>query len=72
MSIYIPLRGRHGDHVELPLDQLTGTEPKDLIRMLVDERVPLEIWLRVAVRSHLELLSVDCPLYLFLNMISML
>lgn len=49
--IYIPLQ-RSEEHVALPVDQLAATDPIDLIRMLVRERVPLEIWLRVAVRFH--------------------
>jgi tetratricopeptide (TPR) repeat protein len=46
--IYIPVRGQDTG-LEVPVDQLSGLDPKTLIDMLVRERVPLEIWLRIAV-----------------------
>jgi hypothetical protein len=55
--IYIPIY-RSDEHVALPLEQLSATDPKDLIRLMVKERVPLEIWLKVAVRPHLSTLQI--------------
>jgi hypothetical protein len=75
-QIYIPLY-RSEEHVAVPVEQLASTEPKDLIRMLVRERVPLEIWLRVAVRPfslpfHAKIRFFTCHLFMAMFFIDIL
>lgn len=60
--IYIPLN-RSDEHVAIPVEALPSTDPKELIRVLVRERVPLEIWLRIAVRPPFILLHPHFPLF---------
>lgn len=53
-TIYIPLL-REDTNVAIPVDQLPSMDPRDVMRLLIDEMVPLEIWLRVAVRPLIPL-----------------
>lgn len=68
-KLFIPLH-RTDEHVEITVDQLASTEPKDLIHLFVEQRVPLEIWLRVAVRPSFAFTNALIATVAFLNMVA--
>lgn len=49
-SILVPIKGSEDQVIELPVDELPGIEPQQVISMLKHETAPLSIWLECAVR----------------------